>query len=271
MTAKIVLVIKDIDDSRVREFGKWFSCNTDAEVFLVFERGDWVLLDSHGADGEVIESQDRPKRADALLVHESNWDEFLPGVKKQLSEGISGRVFVFNSPGDPKCKEDAIRILRSTNPFTLPERDAQQLIKSATDPNAALPSCCTRSASTLRALDFLCQGFRATHNDSSLPGLDGLSSEQREAWMALGGKTEKMEWWLDGIQIESLIELDHRLKQEEVSDVDRENVRSKLKAVEETLNAIDGRETPQLNNISGKLQALESVRELNIVLKEILA
>lgn len=269
---KITLIINDLSDPRAANFGKLFGRITDTEVFSVSAGGGlWVRLDSEGLMGPPLELQDRPSRVDVLLVHGSDWDTCLPAARTQLSDGIAGGTFIFNGPGDPPRKESAIRILRPTNPFTLSDRDANQIVAYATNPSAAIPSCCAYPAHTLIALEILCHGYRAVHADSSLHGLEQFSAEQIAGLRDRCEKTEKGMWWQNGLQLKTLDELKDRLQGENVPNGDIIQVCSKLKAVVKSINEIGPHVNLSGDPLTQKEQkALSDVRELHDLVGRIL-
>jgi len=210
----------------------------NVEAFLVITHGaEWVKLGVDGPKGAALNKQDCPTQVDALLVHGGDWDTCLPAAKAQLSQGI-GTTFIFNATGNPPRKKDTIRILRATQPFDLSERDARQLIQYVQKSSAMLPSCCVATPRTLIALDILCQGYRATHGDSSLAGFEGLSPERNDALQDRSDQTEDFLWWLKGLQLKSVDELTGRLQGENIPETEIANIYATVKVMSLEKNAL---------------------------------
>jgi hypothetical protein len=64
------------------------------------------------------------------------------------------------------------------------------------------------------ALSILCDGYRAAHGDRSLPGFSGLSTAQKAVANSRSALTESGEWWLRGLGVDSLEELQTLLSEE---------------------------------------------------------
>jgi len=227
----IVLVIHEKTNPRIKEFTTIFE-GLGHEFFLATTHMgiDWFRLDSTG-DWKPISKPERPVSATVLLMHGGDYEESHQAVSAQLVNGW-GKAFIFNAPGDPPIIEGFIRILRPTNPFGLVKKHAKEICEFAVDTSvsAPLPSCCVHAAKHLIALDILCQGYLFAHG--LLIGAPGSKSEfpTTEAWKRIELSTERTEWWLRGLGVQSLEELQAKLQEEELLPVSAEKVANKLRA-----------------------------------------
>ena len=231
-----ILIVVDRDsDSRIASLAKLLD---DSTIVLVSDEGSrWDRLDATGSKAAELVADERPRTVDAMLVHGSDWASSIDNVRKQLS-GAPARTFVFNASGDPPVFRDAIRILRRTNPFELTKRDAEQLVAFAVAQRPALPDCCRQLAKSPIALDILCQGFRAAHGDSSLPGLSGLPPERLELAREHVASTERIGWWLAGLGTDSVNGVSRLLVEESVASDDAVRIGTGLQKVVDALDDV---------------------------------
>lgn len=269
---QIALVVNDSSDSRVADFGRLLGTYPSVALFLVSAKGkEWTKLNSRGEMGPPLDDPIRPKKADVMLVHESDWDSCFSEAKKQVS-GECGRVYVFNAPGSPRHKEGATRILSSTNPFALTGRDAEQLMRYATESNAPIPTCCAKPAQTLIALDILCQCYRAAHADGSLQGFADLDTDRTAALREKGARTESPDWWRTGLGLTTFLELSPRLKEDKVSPEDNVQLCSKLTEVKDAIESVGKSKGSSIEVVTKEeAGALERVKELHDLVKSALS
>lgn len=222
----IAIVIDSINDQRVALLAKLFG-NQEHHTVVVYERGEnWALCNAEGKVGQRLGAGNIPTSVGCVFVHgsdSSSWEK----AKTKLGGGF-GKLFVFDSSGNPPGMEKGICILRSTNPFSLTEKDAAEICKYATDTSgtAPLPSCCRRAAKHLIALDILCQGYLVAH------GLLGGSLEVASASNErppFKPTAKPSEWWLRGLQVSSFEELNDVLTVENVPKANAEEVVGNLR------------------------------------------
>jgi hypothetical protein len=239
MNAALVINLSG-NDARIKGFARFWLENEPSDVLWLLS-GDgtsWSDLSADGDQGTPLQKDERPTCVDCIFVHGSDFDSSMEKVRNQLTAGWTAG-FIFNSPGDPPSKDDFIRILRPTaDPFGLTSKHRDEIVGyikelgKGTGVVPPLPSCCHESAKHLVALDILAQGYLFTHGlleAASVPG----NSPDADLWKQRRKRTESTDWWLRGLSLGSLDELQKELLDDQVAEVHARKVVELLNACAE--------------------------------------